>query len=78
MPTEDTPDRTPEKPRNDHRFETPVVKEAHSDGPAPEESHPGADAERQPPQKREMAFNRRWEKVQTVFVAGARRGFRLV
>jgi hypothetical protein len=78
MPTEDTPDRMPEKPRNDHRFETPVVHEARSAGPAPEESRPGADAERQSPQKQEMAFERRWEKVQTVFVAGARRGFRTV
>lgn len=68
MPTEDTPDRMPEKPRNDHRFETPVVREARSCA--------GADAERQPPQKPEMAFERRWEKVQTVYVAEARRGFR--
>lgn len=32
MPTEDTPDRRPEKSLTDHHFETPIVQE---DLPAP-------------------------------------------
>ncbi|MDQ6698426.1 MAG: hypothetical protein M3Z46_13315 [Actinomycetota bacterium] len=76
MPTEDTPDRMPEKPLNDHHFETPVVRESRSCGLEPEEPHPAADTEHKPPQKQEMAFERRWDKVQTVFVARGRRALR--
>jgi hypothetical protein len=73
-PAEDPPDRTPVKPLTEHQFQTPVVRESRSCGLAPHEPHRPADDERQPPPKQEMAFERRWEKVQTAFVARSRRG----
>lgn len=80
MQTEETPDRQREEPQTDHHFETPVVREARPARATHEERDDGADvgAERRPPQERAVAFQHRWEKVQTVFVARGRRGLRLV
>jgi hypothetical protein len=75
MQTEETPDRRPEGPQTDHHFETPVVREARPARTTFEERDDGDDAgaQQQPPQEREMAFQRLWENVQTVFVARGRR-----
>jgi hypothetical protein len=76
MQTEETPDRGPEAPRTDHHFGTPVVREARpargTDDERDDEDDAGA--EQRQAQEREMAFQRRWETVQTAFLARGRGG----
>jgi hypothetical protein len=86
MLTDETPDRQTETPPSDHHFETPVVREADpcdaaagSSPPSEADPDPEADApDPGRPQKRDMTFQHRWEKVQAVFVARGRRGLRPV
>jgi hypothetical protein len=75
MQTEETPDRGPEEPQTDHHFETPVVREAPpargTDDERDDEDDAGAEQRR--PQNHATAFQRRWESVQTAFLARGRR-----
>jgi hypothetical protein len=74
MQAEETPDREPEEPQKDHHFGTPVVREARpaqgTDDERDDEDDAGA--EQRQAQERELAFQRRWENVQTAFLARGR------
>jgi hypothetical protein len=66
--------------RKDRHFEIPEVHELRPDEPPPgtpsppsSEAHPDDDEPR-PPAEMSATFQRRWERVQSVFVAAARRG----